>query len=72
VVEASAAPGSDGSVEMSAEPTSIPAPVLDESSADEPARDDTPAESPATLAKASSKSKRRSGASRDEAQSRPD
>jgi len=72
VVEASATPGSDGSVEMSAEQTSIVAPVLDESSADEPARDDSPADAPAAFVKASSKGKRRSGASRDEAQSRPD
>jgi hypothetical protein len=72
VAEASATPGSDGSAELSAEPTSITTPVLDESSADEPARDETAAEEPAALVKASSKGKRRPGASRDEAQSRPD
>jgi|SRR6185369_160176 len=67
LAEASAPPGSDASAETRAEETSVAAPQLDESSADERAPDDTLAEPPAALVKASSKGKRRSTASRDEA-----
>lgn len=71
-VEASAPSGSDAPAAPREEEPITTAPLLDESTADEPARDEIAAEEPAVAVKGASKSKRRSGASREEAQSRPD
>jgi len=74
--DASATPGSDAPAEMRAEEANVTVPLFgkaaDESAADETAPDEPAADEPAAFVKASSKGKRRSGASRDEAQSRPD
>ena len=70
VTEVSSTPGSDAPAEPSAEQSLVAMPALDESVADEPARDESSVDEAAAPAKASAKGKRRSSASRDEAQTR--
>jgi len=75
MAEVSSTPGSDAPVAPSAEGPSLTTSLLDESAADEPARDDNADDNasaePALAAKAPSRGKRRSGSTRDDAQSRP-